>query len=278
MSLTQADYHYVRTLLRERSAIELKEDKAYLVEARLLPLARDEGMQTLGDLVRALERDTGPLRQKVVEAMTTNETSFFRDLHPFEELRKKVLPDLLHRRAAEKTLTVWSAACSSGQEPYSFAMMIREHFPLLANWKVTILATDLSKSMIDRASRGRYSQVEVNRGLPASLMLKYFQRQGLEWHLRDDIRGMVEYRVQNLVSGWPLLPPVDVVLLRNVLIYFDVTTKKTILKRMRRVLRSDGYLLLGGAETTLNLDDRYEQMAMEKVSFYRPILEEGAAA
>jgi chemotaxis protein methyltransferase CheR len=209
------------------------------------------------------------LHRQAVEALTTNETSFFRDFHPFEALKKFALPDLIARRAAERELSIWCAACSSGQEPYSLAMLIREGFPQLASWKVTILGTDLSTEILARAREGRYSQLEVNRGLPASLLVKYFQKQGGEWYLRDDIRRMVDYQSVNLASAWPFLLPVDVVMMRNVLIYFGVETKKEILAKMRRVLKPDGYLFLGAAETTFSIDDSFELVQFERATCYR---------
>jgi len=204
-----------------------------------------------------------------VEAMTTNETSFFRDFHPFEGLKKFVLPDLIARRAAERELTVWCAASSSGQEPYSLAMLIRENLPQLVSWRIRILATDLSSDVLARAREGRYSQLEVNRGLPASLLVKYFEKRGCDWYLRDDIRNMVDFQIVNLASAWPFLPPMDIVMLRNVLIYFGVETKKDILAKVRRVLRPDGYLFLGGSETTFSIDDSFERVQLERATCYR---------
>jgi chemotaxis protein methyltransferase CheR len=205
----------------------------------------------------------------VVELMTTNETWFFRDLRPFEVLRSSILPELLTRRSDERRLHIWSAACSSGQEPYTMAMIISEHFPQLASWNVRIIATDLSTEILDRARAGRYSQLEVNRGMPAALLVKYFRKVGNEWHISDAIRRQVEFRELNLVEAWLVLPLMDLVFLRNVLIYFDVETKKSIFGRVRRLLRPDGYLMLGGAETTLNIDDAFERTAFDRAGAYQ---------
>jgi chemotaxis protein methyltransferase CheR len=271
MALTQAAFDYLRVLVRERSAIVLEDQKGYLVEARLGPLARREGFASLDALVDHLRsgRRDGGLHQKVVETMTTNETSFFRDVHPFEQLRLEVLPELMRRRAAERRLDVWCAACASGQEPYSVAMLLREHFPTLAGWDVRVLATDLSLDVLERARQGRYSQAEVNRGLPARLLVKYFVKDGADWQLKDEVRRMVEFRQVNLVGPWPAAPPQDVVLLRNVLIYFDEAARRSVLGKVRRLLRPDGRLFLGSAETTINLDDAFERVQHGRSICYR---------
>jgi chemotaxis protein methyltransferase CheR len=270
MSLSQADLDYLCALVKQCSAIALDERKGYLVEARLGALVRRAGFESLPALVACLRagRANG-LRQQVVEAMTTNETSFFRDVYPFECLRRLLLPDLLQRRAGERRLTIWSAGCSSGQEPYSVALLLREHFPTLGGWDVRIIGSDLSLEMLERARKGYYSRSEVNRGLPAQLLLKYFRRQGLDWELRDDVRRMVEFRPLNLIEPWPPLPPLDVVFLRNVLIYFEADTRREVLGKVRRVLRPDGSLFLGGAETALNIGDTFERMPQEGSGCYR---------
>ncbi|MGD0227677.1 MAG: protein-glutamate O-methyltransferase CheR [Terriglobia bacterium] len=270
MILSLPEFNYVRRLVLDQSAIVLEEDKGYLVESRLLPLARREGFASLSLLVQRLQAEPFQgLHRQAVEALTTNETSFFRDFHPFEALKKFVLPDLIAKRAAERELTIWCAASSSGQEPYSISMLIRESFPQLVSWKLHILATDLSTEMLARAREGRYSQLEVNRGLPATFLVKYFQKRGCDWYLRDDIRSMVDYQVVNLSSGFPFLPPMDIVMMRNVLIYFGVQTKKEILAKVRRILRPDGYFFLGGAETTFSIDDSFERVQFERATCYR---------
>ena len=209
------------------------------------------------------------LHRRAVEAMTTNETSFFRDFHPFEGSRNSCCRISSLGERAERALTIWCAASSSGQEPYSLAMLIRENFPQLASWKVHILATDLSTEILARAREGRYSQLEVNRGLPATLLVKYFQKRGCDWYLRDDIRNMVDYQIVNLANAWPVLPPMDIVMIRNVLIYFGVETKKEILAKVRRVLKPDGYFFLGAAETTFSIDDSFERAQFERATCYR---------
>jgi len=270
MTISAPEFDYIRRLVLEQSAIVLEEDKGYLVESRLLPLARREGFASLDLLIQKLQAEPFQgLHRQAVEAMTTNETSFFRDFNPFEALKKSVLPDLIARREAERTLSIWCAASSSGQEPYSLSMLIRENFPQLVNWKLHILATDLSTDILARAREGRYSQLEVNRGLPASLLVKYFQKRGCDWYLRDDIRKMVDYDIVNLAGSWPFLLPMDIVMIRNVLIYFGIETKKEILAKIRRILKPDGYLFLGGAETTFSIDDSFERVQFDRATCYR---------
>ena len=270
MTLSIASFEFVRLVLRQRSAHCLEDDKAYLVETRLLPLARRHGFGSVEELVLRLRGRTNErLLAELVEAMAINETSFFRDGLPFEVLRQTVLPELVRRRADVRRLNVWSAGCSSGQEAYSIALLLRHHFPDLAGWGIRLLGSDLSAAMLERARQGCYSDLEVSRGLPAELLNGYFQRQADGWQIADDVRRMVEFRPINLNGPWPPLPPLDLVLLRNVLIYFDVPTRQQMLNRVRRVLRPDGYLLLGGAETTQNLDDGFIPHSFGQVSFFR---------
>jgi chemotaxis protein methyltransferase CheR len=270
MTLSEPEFNYVRRLVLDQSAIVLEEDKGYLVESRLLPLARREGFASINLLVQKMQAvPLQGLHHRAVEAMTTNETSFFRDFHPFDGLKKYVLPDLIVRRAAERALTIWCAACSSGQEPYSLCLLIRDNFPQLATWKVHILATDLSTEILSRAREGRYSQLEVNRGLPATMLVKYFQKRGCDWYLRDDVRNMVDFQIVNLAGAWPVLPPMDIVMIRNVLIYFGVDTKKEVLAKVRKVLKPDGYFFLGAAETTFSIDDSFERAQFERATCYR---------
>jgi chemotaxis protein methyltransferase CheR len=268
--MTEQDFDYVRRLLQERSAVVLEADKQYLVETRLLPLQRQLQLNSIPELIAHLRSSpSNGLHTQVVEAMVTTETFFFRDAHPFESLRKVVLPELIRKRGGECRLNVWCAAASTGQEPYSLALLLREHFPELTGWKVQLLATDLSREVLARARAGRYSQIEVNRGLPAALLVKYFRQHGAAWELSEEVRGMVEFQELNLARPWPPLPRMDLVLLRNVMIYFDVATKKTVLGQVARLLRPDGYLLLGGAETTFNLDDSYRRVEQLKAGFYQ---------
>jgi len=273
MTLSSGDFGFVRDLVRSRSAISLSLDKAYLVESRLAPLAEQAGFADLADLVAQLRRAPfDALHQACVEAMATNETSFFRDFGVFEALRSTVIPELLAARSAEKQLGIWCAGCSTGQEPYSIAMLLREHFPWLATWRVRILGTDLSRRSLEQARAARYSQLEVNRGLPAPLLVRYFTQDGPWWVLREDVRRAVEFQPLNLIDSWPPLPPMDLVLLRNVLIYFDATAKIEILKRVRQRLRPDAALVLGGVESTLNLDPAFTPIRAGRATYYRPVV------
>jgi chemotaxis protein methyltransferase CheR len=268
--MTDTEFDAVRRLLREHSAVVLEPGKEYLVESRLAPLLARLKFNSIGELMAEMRcRPGNGLHRQVVEALVTTESSFFRDHHPFEALRKVILPDLIHRRRDERRLRIWCAACASGQEPYSVSLLLREHFPGLAGWDVSLLASDISGEMLKRAREGRYNQIEVNRGLPASLLVKHFDQHGTSWQLKPGIRATVEFREINLAQPWPPLPRMDLVLLRNVMIYFDVATKKTILGSVARLLRPDGYLLLGGAETTMNLDDSYRRVEPLKAGCYQ---------
>jgi chemotaxis protein methyltransferase CheR len=270
MPLCDTDLDYVRSLVLENTAIVLERQKAYLVESRLTPLATKLGFGSLPEFVAQLRREpVNGNHRMVVDAMTTNETYFFRDVHPFEAMRTKLVPEMIATRGAQKTLRLWCAASSTGQEPYSLSILLREHFATLANWRVQILATDLSRSVLEKAKSGVFTQLEVNRGLPAMLLVKYFKREGDLWHLREDVRSRVQFQEMNLARPFPLLPRHDFVFLRNVLIYFDTETKKSILARVRRVLAPDGYLFLGSAETTLNLDPAFESITVGKTVCYR---------
>ena len=271
LALQVADFDFVRKLVYDASAIVVEPGKEYLVETRLIPLTRQEGFSSITDLVASLRTPAANgLRARVVEAMTTNETSFFRDLHPFSALRTRVMPELLRQRSNERTLDIWCAACSSGQEPYTVAMLLHEDFAAaLSQWRVRIIASDLSDHILERARKGSYSQLEVNRGLPAPFLVKYLEKDGVHWVIKPEIRRMVEFRKINLAAPWPALPQMDVILIRNVLIYFDAQTKKTIFAKARGLLRAGGYLFLGTAETTINLDDRYERVPIDTATCYR---------
>lgn len=264
------DFAPLRRLILEHTGIVLDGDKDYLFESRLLAIVRREGCASYTELVERVTRGRDERLQRVViEAMATNETTFFRDVSPFEALRATVLPELFARRGHGAPVTIWSAACSTGQEPHSLAMMLLEHFPEMVS-RVKIIATDFSHMALERARSGRYQQLEVNRGLPAALLVKHFHREGMEWHLSPIVRGMVEFRQLNLVEAWPTLPPMDIVLIRNVLIYFSMETKTSVLRRVCRALSPGGALFLGGAETILGMDLPLERDHAGRATFYRP--------
>lgn len=272
MSLSVEDFELVRLLALQRAAIVLEAGEEYLVESKLTKLARDEGYSDAAGLADALRRaqSRGSIADRVVEAMTTDETRFFRDARPFDAMRLTILPELIEARARERSLTVWSLACSTGQEPYSLAILLREHFPTLISWRLKIIAGDLSTEVLDRARSGVYTQLEVNRGLPAPLLLKYFDREGTTFRAKPELRSMIEFRPLNLADRISLIPRADVVFLRNVMIYFDVTTRERILGQVASQMAADGYLLLGAGETTLDLDVPFERTDLEGTDCFRP--------
>jgi two-component system, chemotaxis family, protein-glutamate methylesterase/glutaminase len=270
--LSKADFDFVRQFVYKEAAITLDDGKEYLVTSRLTPLVRPNGASDLAGLIARLRANpTSALGGEVVDAMTTNETSFFRDVHPFESLRDHVLPELIRSRAAQRRLRIWCAASSCGQEPYTIALVIREHFPQLAGWHVEITGTDISPSMLAKGRAGEYSQLEVNRGLPAPMLVKHFQRRGARWALNDDVRRMVTFSKLNLAHQWSLTGRFDLVFMRNVLIYFDVPTKTQVLRQTRGKLADDGYLILGGAETTVGVDNDYQRALLGRSVWYRAI-------
>ena len=270
MEVGNSDFDYLRNFVQQHTAIIIDADKEYLAEARLSSLAFQEGMGSVAELIGHLRNQSfNGLHRKVLDAMTNNETWFFRDMVPFEALKRVVIPELLTRRTPSRQLLFWSAASSSGQEAYSIAMLLKEDFGL-AGWSLSVVGTDISTAILERARAGRFSQLEVNRGLPAKYLPKYFTRVGQEWEVADELKRMTNFRQMNLADPWLSLPAFDVVFLRNVLIYFDLDQKKEILRKIRTVLRPDGYLFLGGAETTLNVDDSFERIPWERTCYYRP--------
>lgn len=270
MAMTTQTFDWVRQLVLVRSAIVLDEGKQYLVDSRLGPLAKQFGFPSIDEFVSKMAAmPFGTMHRATVEAMTTNETSFFRDNHPFEALRKVIIPEIMARRASTRQLNIWCGAASSGQESYSMVMMLREHFPQLKDWHITFIATDLSNAILAKARSGRYTQLEVNRGLPAPLLVKYFTKDGAEWVIKPELREMVDFRELNLIERWPAMPMMDLVMLRNVLIYFDVEVKRSILANVRKVMAPGAYLMLGGAETTMGIDDQFERVSADKSVAYR---------
>lgn len=268
MTLDSGVFAFVRDHVRAESAIVLDTGKEYLVESRLLPLAREAGQESVDQFVRQLQRSRNPvLMRRVVEALTTNETSFYRDNDPYVALRETILPALAKERPHRK-LRIWAAACSTGQEPYSIAMAVRET-PALAGFKVEIFATDLSEQVLEKARRAEFSQLEVNRGLPATTLVRYFQRAGVHWKLDPQVASMVQFSQLNLTRPFPAIGQFDVVFLRNVLIYFDVATKRDVLRRVRQVMAPDARLFLGAAEMTMGVDDAWERIPAGRSSVYR---------
>jgi chemotaxis protein methyltransferase CheR len=268
--VTPFDYDFLRKCLKERSGLVLSADKQYLVESRLLPVARKVGLKSLGEMVAALRADPHQgLMISVVEAMTTNESYFFRDKTPFDHFRSTIMPALIATRASSRTIRIWCAAAATGQEPYSLAMCLKQMDAELAGWRIEVLATDLSGEVLEKARQGLYTQFEVQRGLPIQLLIKHFTQAGELWQITPELRAMVRYRQLNLLADFTQLGTFDLIFCRNVLIYFDQNTKIDVLNRLARVTASDGYLVLGAAETVVGLTDRFKMMA-DKRSLYTP--------
>ena len=268
--MTPSDYDFLRKLLKERSGLTLSADKHYLVESRLLPVARKAGFAGLSELVQKLKGfTTEPLTTEVVEAMTTNETFFFRDKIPFEHFREFILPTLLDARGKHQRIRIWCAAASTGQEPYSLAMILKEMEHRLDGCRVEILATDISTEVLEKAKSGIYSQFEVQRGLPIQLLVKYFTKVGEMWQIAPDIRAMVQFRPFNLLHDFSRFGTFDLVMCRNVLIYLDQATKIDILERLSRIIAADGYLVLGAAETVIGLTHSFRALS-DKRGLYMP--------
>ena len=274
--MTPLDYDYLRGILKQRSGLDLSADKQYLVESRLVPLARKAGLAGIPDLVQKMKGSAESLTTEVVEAMTTNETFFFRDKVPFDHLRDTILPALLQSRASRKSLRIWSAACSTGQEPYSIAMCLKEKAAQLAGWRIEIVGTDLSQEVLEKSRAGIYSQFEVQRGLPIQLLVKYFAQVGELWQLNSEIRGMVQFRQLNLLQDFSSLGKFDVVFCRNVLIYFDQETKTQIFERIAKVTEPDGMLMLGAAESVVGITNAFRPVP-DKRGLYQPSPDRGGA-
>jgi chemotaxis protein methyltransferase CheR len=268
MSLSQADFTFVTSLVRQRSAIDLQPGKEYLIESRLAPVAKDSGHPDLAALVVQLRRGDDKLSDKVVDALTTNETSWFRDSFPFQAFSRTLLPDVA-TRAPGRAMTIWSAACSSGQEAYSLAMLSLEWMKANPGHTVKILGTDISPTIVEKARSGRYSQLEVNRGLPAKYLVEHFDQVGRDWVLREHVRSLTHFERGNLAKPAVGKPMCDIIFLRNVLIYFDLVTKRAVLDHVRRVLRPGGYLVLGGAESALTLDGAFQRMELAKAVVFQ---------
>jgi chemotaxis protein methyltransferase CheR len=267
--VTPPDYEYLRKLLRDHSGLDLSADKQYLIESRLLPLARKAGLPGISELVQKMKGGSASVTTQVVEAMTTNETFFFRDKVPFDHFRDSIMPEILKARAGRKSIRIWCAAGSTGQEPYSLAMCLKEMSAALAGWRVEILATDLSQEVLEKSRAGIYSQFEVQRGLPIQMLVKYFKQSGELWQVNADIRAMVQHRQLNLLHDFSQLGIFDVIFCRNVLIYFDQDTKIDIFNRLAKVTEPDGFLALGAAETVVGLTDVFKPYP-ERRGLYRP--------
>jgi len=270
-ALSHADHELLRTLVHQRTGIVLDPSREHFAEMRLGGLANEFGFDSLPDVLEALrtEEHWGALHRLVVEALAISETSWFRDPHVWAELRESVLPGLLERRRASRTLNLWSAACATGQEPYSLAMLLHELGDRLDGWQVRLLATDFSQGILKRAGTGSYSPIEMNRGLPAAQLVRHFRKTPDAWEVRPEVRARVEFRELNLAQPWPELVPMDVVLMRNVLLYFEPGLRRRVLRQLARVLRPDGVLVLGAGETTLTMDDSFTAVPLARTVVYR---------
>ena len=270
MSINSIDFKYIRQLLDQKTSVILPYDKVYFVESRLAPIASSENLNSVSQLITKLRNNPlNDLHKRVIEALMTTETSFFRDNYPFEALQKFILPELISKQKMKSSLSIWSSACSSGQEPYSIAILLQEYFPVINNWNVSIIASDISEQMLELARIGRYNQHQVERGFSVYFQNKYFQRQGKEWQIIPEICRKVVFQQLNLCKKWNNLPKMDLIFLRNVLIYFNIETKRNILFKVRQLLKRDGYLFLGGGETTINIDDNFELVRFNRAICYR---------
>jgi chemotaxis protein methyltransferase CheR len=273
VALLTADFEFVTSFARRSAAIIIEPGKDYFVESRLSSLASSHACSSVPDFINLLRKtpSSSALHGKVLDALTTNETFFFRDIAPFDALRETVIPKLIAQRAAQRSLAFWSAASSTGQEAYSLAIMLRENFPQITDWTIQIIGTDLSATVLKQARAGRYNEFEINRGLSPELIKKHFTHEGNAWTANAELRGMVDFRPMNLIEPWPRLPLFDVVLMRNVMIYFDVPTKQAILRNIRTTLQPQGSLLLGSAETTINLDAGWQSVGLGRATVYQPV-------
>jgi chemotaxis protein methyltransferase CheR len=275
--VTPQDYEYLRKLLRDHSGLDLSADKQYLIESRLLPLSRKAGLTGIGELVQKVKGGSTSVTSLVVEAMTTNETFFFRDKVPFDHFRESIMPEILRARVGRKSVRIWCAAGSTGQEPYSLAMCLKEMGAAISGWRIEILATDLSQEVLEKSKAGIYSQFEVQRGLPIQMLVKYFKQTGEFWQLNADIRAMVQHRQLNLLRDFSSLGTFDIIFCRNVLIYFDQDTKIDIFNRLAKASAPDGFLVLGAAETVVGLTDVFKPYP-ERRGLYRPNMAGATAA
>jgi chemotaxis protein methyltransferase CheR len=276
--MTPQEFDWLRAFLKQQSGLVLTNEKQYLIESRLLPVARKAGLTTLSALIaKVREPGQSVLQATVVEAMTTNESFFFRDKTPFEHFTGTMLPQMLEARARDRRLRIWCAAASTGQEPYSLAMCLKEAEAKLAGWRIEIVGTDLSTDVLEKAKSGVYTQFEVQRGLPINHLLKYFTQTGDTWQLNANLRSMVQYRKLNLLEPFSTLGQFDIIFCRNVLIYFDNPTKVDILQRMQKMMPSDGFLVLGAAETVVGLTDVFKPMN-DRRGLYQPASAAGAGS
>ena len=268
--MTESEFRFIGDFVHDRSGIMLESGKEYLVETRLRPVLSEHEIESIGQLVRQLMRGGEvDIESSVIEALTTNETYFYRDTGFFGALQNSIFPEVVEHRAKSRELAMWCAACSSGQEPYSILMMLSDCFPQVFDWKFTFIVSDISEEMRKRTRDGIYSEHEVQRGLPQRHLDKYFDKIGDKWQVKEDLRKRLDVREINLVKPWPMMPLFDIVFLRNVLIYFDIETKQGILEKAAKTMRSNGLLFLGSAETTLNISPDWNRAGYPRAGCYK---------
>jgi chemotaxis protein methyltransferase CheR len=267
MSISTTDFQFVTQLVRQRSSIDLQPGKEYLLEARLGPVARQFGEADLAAVVSRLRRGDPGVIDAVIDAMTTNETSWFRDAHPFDAFKQELLPAVT--TGAPRQIVIWSAASSSGQEAYSLSILLQEWLAANPGWRASIVGTDISRKMVDRARTAKYSQLEVNRGLPAPVLVRWFEQSGRDWLVKQPVRDLCRFDIGNLAKPAVGVPPCDIVFLRNVLIYFDADTKRQVLANIRKVLRPGGFLVLGGAESSNTMDASFQRVDIGRAVVFR---------
>ena len=271
MSIQASDFKYISDFIKKEAGIVLAPGKEYLVENRLTMLAMTLKIENIEKLITKLrEENSDNLKQKVVDALTTNETSFFRDKHPFESLKSSILPEIIKKRAAIRQLNIWCAASSSGQEPYTLAMVL-DQIPVLKGWKINFIASDISEEMLERCRQGIYTQLEVGRGLPPNLLPRYFSRHKNCWQIKPELRGMIDFRIFNLCKQWPFMVNMDIIFLRHVLVYFNELTKREILGKVRKLLKPDGYLFVGSGDNPENLDKKFVRTEFSTSACYKLI-------
>ena len=271
MALKDSDFDYIRDLVAKRTAIVLDTNKYYFVESRLDPIVDELGLKSPAELVLQLRKvpTSSQLHQKITEAITINETSFFRHLPSFRALQDHVIPKLLDSRTNQRELSLWCGACSSGQDPYTIMIILYEKFPQLVNWKLRFVATDISNKILEKAKEGKFSQLEINRGLPAQLLSQYFVKNDLDWQVKPEVRKRIEFRQLNLIESWPPLGKMDIIFLRNVLIYLDGPTKQKVISKAKELMHPDGFMFLGAAEMPMKLANTFEQIPLVRSECYQ---------
>lgn len=270
MVIATADFDFYRDFLYRESGLAINSDKAYLLESRLTPVVKKMGLDDLSALTAKLRSGNGEARHNIIEAMTINETFFFRDTHPFDRLRDVALPSIIKHKPAGSTIRIWCAACSSGQEPYSISIMLKEHAAKFSGYRFEIIATDLSEDILNTAKTGKYTQFEVQRGMPITLLVKYFTQEGSDWFIKDEIKSTVRFEKFNLLDSMAKFGTLDVIFCRNVLIYFDPETKRKVLDELHSRCAKHGFLLLGGAETVVAVTDKFKALTNER-GLYVPV-------